>query len=93
VVDRNIVTGSRGDGIEVQWQTTGTLLTKNQTSSNGDDGIDVDSTSATLTKNLAVSNGDLGIEAVVGVVDGGGNMAAGNGNPLQCTGVVCTAPQ
>ena len=31
----------------------------------------------------------LGIEAVAGVTDGGGNKAAGNGNPLQCTNVRC----
>jgi hypothetical protein len=32
---------------------------------------------------------DLGIEAVAGVLDGGGNRALGNGNPLQCLKVVC----
>jgi len=32
---------------------------------------------------------DLGIEAVAGVTDGGGNHAAGNGNPAQCTNVDC----
>jgi hypothetical protein len=36
-----------------------------------------------------VDNGDLGIEAVLGVIDGGGNRAHANGNPLQCVGVIC----
>jgi hypothetical protein len=40
-----------------------------------------------------VANADLGIEAL-GVTDGGGNRANGNGNPLECVGVACTpAPQ
>jgi hypothetical protein len=35
-------------------------------------------------------NADLGIEAVVGVTDGGGNRASGNGNPTrQCLNVSC----
>jgi hypothetical protein len=49
----------------------------------------VESASTTLTRNLAVHNGDLGIEAVPGVTDGGGNRAAGNGNPAQCTNIDC----
>jgi hypothetical protein len=49
----------------------------------------VDSASTTLTRNIALRNGDLGIEAVAGVTDGGGNQAAGNGNPAQCTNVDC----
>ena len=55
----------------------------------GDDGIDVDAPGTTLTGNVAAHNHDLGIEAVPGVVDGGGNYAAGNGNPAQCTSVSC----
>jgi parallel beta-helix repeat protein len=54
------------------------------------DGIDVDATGTTIRDNVADGNGDLGIEAVAGVVDGGGNRARGNGNPAQCTGVVCS---
>ncbi len=34
-------------------------------------------------------NADLGIEAP-DAIDGGGNRASGNGNPLQCVGVACT---
>ena len=34
-------------------------------------------------------NGDLGIGAVAGVIDGGANRAAGNGNLAQCAGVIC----
>src|SRR5207253_2284237 len=34
-------------------------------------------------------NVDFGIVAVLGVTDGGGNLANGNGNPLQCLNVFC----
>lgn len=43
----------------------------------------------TIAGNVSVSNSDLGIEAP-DVIDGGGNRASGNGNPLECVGVVCT---
>jgi hypothetical protein len=39
--------------------------------------------------NSANNNGDLGIESIEGTIDGGGNRAGGNGNPLQCVNVVC----
>jgi hypothetical protein len=65
------------------------MVVGNLASRNGDDGIDVNVAAATLTRNLANRNYDLGIEAVPGVVDGGGNHAAGNGNPAQCTNIDC----
>ena len=43
---------------------------------------------ATVMSNVANRNADLGIEAP-GVVDGGGNHAARNGDPLECEGVSC----
>ncbi|MDQ3147643.1 MAG: right-handed parallel beta-helix repeat-containing protein [Actinomycetota bacterium] len=78
------------DGIEVRAAASGTVVRENTSNGNGDDGIDVDSPSTRLVDNVANGNGDLGIEAVPGVVDGGGNRASGNGNPAQCTGVVCS---
>jgi len=65
------------------------VLKGNTASENGDDGIRVDAAETTLTRNTANFNHDLGIEAVPGVIDGGGNRARGNGNPLQCTNVAC----
>jgi len=38
--------------------------------------------------NTALRNADLGLDAD-GVLDGGGNRARDNGDPAQCTGVVC----
>ena len=64
-------------------------MRSNTTDKNGDDGIDVETPTTTLTANAATYNGDLGIEGVEGIIDGGGNRAFGNGNPLQCLNVAC----
>jgi len=89
VVTRNIANSKLSDGILVNENASATLLELNTASRSGDDGIDVDAVGTTLTRNTANHNHDLGIEAVAGVTDGGGNRAAGNGNPLQCTNVFC----
>jgi len=85
----NVVRRSGGDGIVIAPFVLDTTLDRNTAARNGDDGIDVDSAQTTITLNRADHNRDLGIEAVHGVTDGGGNRARRNGNPLQCTGVVC----
>jgi hypothetical protein len=54
------------------------------------DGIRVEAPGTTIRGNTATDNSDLGIDAVKNVIDGGGNHASGNGNPLQCVNVVCT---
>ncbi len=93
VIRRNLVRDAGRDGLAVATQgfgsVTGSMLDGNVAIGAADDGIDVESASTTLTRNLALNNGDLGIEAVPGVTDGGGNRAAGNGNPAQCTNVGC----
>jgi parallel beta-helix repeat protein len=88
VVRRNHLRGNQ-DGVFVQTTARGTRIEGNHAVGADDDGIDVDSPATTLTRNVAVHNGDLGIEAVPGVIDGGGNHAAANGNPAQCTNVDC----
>jgi parallel beta-helix repeat protein len=89
VVRRNLVRDSRVDGFVVVKKDTHSLLSGNIAKGAGDDGFDVDSRSAKLTSNRAVRNADLGLEAVFGVIDGGGNAAHGNGNPMQCTNIAC----
>jgi parallel beta-helix repeat protein len=54
-----------------------------------DDGVHVEDPGTVIADNRANNNADLGIQAVQGVIDGGGNTAFGNGNPLQCLNVVC----
>ena len=88
-VIRNITTSKNADGIRVDPDATGTLLARNLAVLSGDDGIDVRAPGTTVTRNTANANHDLGIAAVPGVIDGGGNRAAGNGNPAQCTNIAC----
>jgi parallel beta-helix repeat protein len=95
-VIRNVTAHNRSAGILVEGGSLGTLLERNVASENlgGEfafgDGIHVDEHATTIRGNTANRNFDLGIEAVPGVTDGGGNKAAGNGNPAQCTGVACS---
>jgi parallel beta-helix repeat protein len=98
VIRSNIVRAAGTDGIAVATSTdpasvggtvSDTLLDGNLVTASGHDGINVASASTTLTRNLAIRNANLGIEAVPGVTDGGGNHAFANGNPLQCTNIVC----
>jgi parallel beta-helix repeat protein len=86
---RNVASSRFDDGIRVEHGATGTLVQANTALDSGDDGIDVDVASTTLTRNSARGNADLGIEAIPGVIDGGGNRAFANGNPAQCTNVLC----
>jgi parallel beta-helix repeat protein len=78
---------SAGDGIFVGALTAGTIVRGNHAHGNDGDGIEVQGTETRITDNTADANGDFGIDAVAGVIDGGGNMASGNGNPLQCRNV------
>lgn len=88
VFEKNMVSNTTFDGISASADTTFTHLEKNQVTTSGDDGIDIDTPSATLIKNTSTDNGDLGIEAPEGVT-AEKNLAARNGNPAQCTGIVC----
>jgi large repetitive protein len=89
LVRKNNVTGGCDDGIAVASAATNTLVAGNVVRDACDDGIDVEAAGTVIRANAANDNGDLGIEAVAGVIDGGGNRASGNGNPLQCLNVVC----
>ena len=95
LVRMNTVAGRPGelsgqvDGIAVESAATHTLVRGNAVTGARDDGIDVDAVGTFIRANTTTDNGDLGIEAVAGAIDGGGNRASGNGNPLQCLNVVC----
>jgi hypothetical protein len=86
----NLVKGSRVDGFLVNRKDNHSLLKGNTARGASDDGFDIQSHTAKLTKNQARRNGDLGIAAVRAVRDGGGNRASGNGDPRQCTNIVCS---
>ena len=93
VIVYNTANGNNGEGIEIEDSAIGedgNLLANNTADSNGGDGIIVTGVGHTLTANRAQLNGGWGIYAPVGAIDGGGNFAAGNVEPGQCVGVVCT---
>jgi hypothetical protein len=89
VVRRNLVTGVGRDGFLVSESDEHGLLIRNVAVGAADDGFDVKSQTAMLTGNRAVRNADLGIEAVLGVIDGGGNIARRNGDARQCAFISC----
>src|SRR5919106_553521 len=68
----------------------GNVLVGNTAIANLSDGIVVAKGGHTLTANVARTNKGWGINAaLVGTVDGGGNVATGNEKPEQCMGVEC----
>ena len=77
------------DGVHVESTAKDTLLRDNSARHSQGDGFDVNDRTTKLSRNRAVRNHDLGIEAVRGVIDGGGNVARHNGDPRQCTHIVC----
>jgi parallel beta-helix repeat protein len=89
VVRRNLVRASREDGFVVAKKDRHGLLKRNISVGARDDGFDIEGRGTKLSRNRAARSGDLGIEAVRGVIDGGGNIARHNGDPRQCTNVVC----
>jgi CSLREA domain-containing protein len=93
LVTRNAAGSNGGAGIEVVATAPpgqGALLDRNTAMSNGDDGILVEGSGHTIVANVAHLNGEWGIYSNGGNVDGGGNLAAGNVEPAQCFGVVCS---
>jgi parallel beta-helix repeat protein len=90
LVQGNTSNTSEFDGIETSMGSTGNVVVGNVTNSNGWNGIDVGDPGNTITGNQADTNFNLGIFAAAGNVDGGGNTAVGNGDPLECVGVTCS---
>jgi parallel beta-helix repeat protein len=88
-ISDNRVSRNTGDGIQLNSDGTQNFVVGNHVSRNTGDGIRLDTVFDTLARNMVVRNGELGIEAVPEVIDGGGNRAVANGNPLQCLNVFC----
>jgi len=80
--------GGCGQGIPFEGGTN-ILIEHNTITGNVDDGIEIDNAATTLMRDSADGNGDIGMEAIAGVIDGGGNRAAGTGNPAECMNVAC----
>ena len=89
VLSRNRVSSGGTDALVVEHGAVNTLVDQNRASDSGGDGIRIDAPGTVVTRNIADDNRALGIQGGVGTVDGGGNRARGNGDPVQCTGVIC----
>jgi parallel beta-helix repeat protein len=99
LIRQNTVSATYYSGIFVGGGSVGTVVKGNLATRAGfnpsfetnpeSDGIQVEDAGTTIADNRANDNADYGIQAVPGVIDGGGNTASGNGNPLQCLNVVC----
>jgi parallel beta-helix repeat protein len=89
VVSSNRVSSRDADALVVEHGAVGTVVDRNRAFDSGGDGIRIDAAGTVVTSNIADNNHALGIQAGAGTVDGGGNRARGNGDPAQCTGVIC----
>lgn len=95
----NVANNTGASGISVEAETLdangnpigGFLIENNQANGNLGDGISVGGAGHTIANNTAYNNLAFGISAAEGNIDGGGNFAAGNAEPVQCVGVICTA--
>ena len=67
----------------------GNVIEANDATGNLGDGISVSAPATSVTGNDAYNNGAWGITRRRARIDGGGNIASGNGEPEQCVGVVC----
>ncbi len=65
------------------------LIEDDLVTNSGENGIDLRSPGNVVRRNHTDSNAAWGIFAIEGTIDGGGNRAHGNGQPAQCSGVVC----
>jgi parallel beta-helix repeat protein len=93
LIARNEVIGNGRGGIVLSGTVRGTKVRGNVANANVGDGIDTTfDPRATLAGNTANLNVALGIDAHPGVINGGGNRARGNGNPLQCRNIACHVP-
>jgi hypothetical protein len=95
VIRANIVGDAASDGIAIGTNSggrgtiSGTVIEGNLVTGSALDGVHAVVAGTTLTRNVALHNARVGIEGVDGVIDGGGNFAHGNGDPLQCLKVSC----
>ena len=87
----NTASANNGDGISVSdsvQPADGNRIERNTASNNGGDGIFA-AGGHRFIANLATFNDGWGIFAEPGAIDGGGNLAAANMEPQQCSGIVC----
>lgn len=91
---RVALNNTTGGTIGIRVGDTSASVNRNTTREASDTGILIDTPGTTVRRNGAFDNGNYGIFGPVGTVDGGENIASGNGdgtNP-QCVNVTCSSP-
>jgi hypothetical protein len=93
-VERNDFSGNAESGVGISDPEA--VVDRNMANDNSLDtentpqgGIEVFTPGTIVSRNRADRNAEFGIWAVPGVIDGGGNKAHANGNPLQCLNIRC----
>jgi hypothetical protein len=76
-------------GTLVSPSATRAVIARNRFVNNFGDGLPVEAPGTLVRDNVANDNGGWGIYAVDGVIDGGRNVASGNGEPAQCFNIIC----
>lgn len=95
VVTLNTASGNSAEGISVEAEVLpestepGNIIDRNTAGNNSSDGISVNKAGHRISANTANNNGGWGIYAETGNVDGGGNRASGNTEPMQCYQISC----
>ena len=91
---RVALNNTTGGAVGIRVNDTSAIVGRNVAQDASDTGILLDNAGTTVRNNGAYDNGNYGIFGPVGTVDGGGNLASGNGdgtNP-QCVNVECSEP-
>jgi len=94
LVQLNRANGNSAQGISVGEDAPeglGNIIERNEANDNGGGGIYVGKGGSIVRGNIAHNNRGWGIYAADTRVDGGGNLAIGNAEPLQCFNVICNA--
>jgi large repetitive protein len=86
----NVLDGNATGGLWVDTNSVSNTIAGNSAQGNGGDGLSVNALGTTVRSNLARTNQGWGIFTVAGVIDGGGNGAAGNAEPAQCHLILCS---
>jgi parallel beta-helix repeat protein len=86
----NSLDGNLTGGIWVDTSSVANTVAGNAAQGNGGDGLSINAIGTTVRDNLARTNQGWGIYAAAGVIDGGGNGAAGNAELAQCHLIICS---
>jgi large repetitive protein len=86
----NVLDGNGTGGLWVDTASVSNTIASNSMQGNGGDGLSINSIGTTVKGNVARTNQGWGMYGAAGVIDGGGNGAAGNAELAQCHLILCS---